>query len=403
MSTINTSSLSSYLSLVSTTYSSAATTGSVQTSTNGDGDTSNSQDSATNITLSDAAKALLASASQTTSPAAAVTALSVAATTRAWFDEQYKKLGITEPTVDGELKVDLKSQSRASLVAVASNAQDLFSEAEQTAALGELQTRFDDAMTPYIAIARKTGNYGALYQAASDYLDQAGPEERATKSWQDAKKAIVDGLAAARAEPGKAPDTKNANDPIHALLARRSNTGSAGSSASSSTVTANARSMLDDQANAAADAGKMLVFRAGETGQLVDFTKFNNRTLAIMTLNTDGTFSEEESFAAKSELNTRTRNSMMGTLDSSSNSSGADMTLGLLRTYENMSEEEKQALGVTESVTDRLVQNFQTMQNLQGAFSSGGGLNMSTMGLSPLLNNSDGSQPDISMGLAGMI
>lgn len=68
--------------------------------------------------------------------------------------------------------------------------------------------------------------------------------------------------------------------------------GSGTEAQSASALSANARAMLDAQASSARDNGKELVFSSGrKTGQQVDFTKFDNRTLAIMALNTDASFS----------------------------------------------------------------------------------------------------------------
>lgn len=404
--TINSNYLTSLFGVTPSTYVSPT-----QGSTQGTSDpllqdtNSSSQGSATDVLLSDAAKAYLAGTGDT-APAPALPLATLAANARAWFDEQYKAKNITSPIADGTVALDLSGQSRESLIAIATNAQNLFSDDEKTAATRELQARFKDAVSPYVAIARKTGNYAALYQAASDYLDKAGPNERATQSWQDAKKAVVDGLAAAKAHPGQAPALDNPNDPVSALLAVRE-ASDVDPSASADALAANARAMLDDQANAAADAGSELVFNASETsGQLVDFSKFDNRTLAIVALNTGPKFSDEEAAAAKTELNQRTRTTMLSVLNPSSGAaSGVDINLGLLRTYENMSDEERSALGVTESVTNRLIQNYQTMQSLQSAF-TGSALNPGMMGMSALLSGgSDGGSGggDISMGLAGLM
>ena len=405
--TINPSYLPSYLGITPNPYSTATPASSAsQVDPLLQDQNSSSQDSATAVILSDAAKAYLAGATDT-STTPSVSPATVAANARAWLDEQYKAKNIKSAIVDGKVAVDLKGQSRESLVAIASNAQNLFSDDEKSAATGELQARFKDNLAPYIAIARKTSNYVALYQAASDYLDKAGADERATKSWQDAKKAVVDGLAAAKARPGQAPDTGNANDPVKSLLAQRTANGSAGADATADAVAANARAMLDDQANSASDAGTTLVFDSSDkSGQPVDFTDFDNRTLATMAINKDDQFSSEEAFAAKTELNRRTRTSMMGILNpSSGTTSGADMNLGLLRSYEKMSEEERAALGVTDAVTNRLIQNYQTLQSLQKAF-AGSSTNPTMAGLSALLSKSNDSSTggsDVSMGLAGLI
>ena len=189
---------------------------------------------------------------------------------------------------------------------VADNAQSQFTPDEVTAATKTLQSRFDDAISPHVAIARHTGDYASLYAAASDYLDRAGAAEKATQTWKDQKQAVLEGLAAAKASFGKAPATGNDDDPVRALLDKPSvQTPVAGSSPDA--LATNARAMLDAQAGSAKDNGKELVFTGGrQTGQQVDFSEFDNRTLAVMALNTDSSFSVQEASAAKAELNQRT-------------------------------------------------------------------------------------------------
>jgi hypothetical protein len=405
VSTISSNYVPSYL----TSYlGGAANTGTTATGAGGStnqsaaGAANTAADPAATVSLSDEAKALLAAATDDSTPT-----VPPAQSARAWFDEQYKKLGTTSPTPEGKPALDLTALKRAELAAVALNTDKKFSEAEQKAAEGELQKRFDDAMTPHMAIARKTGNYASLYQAAADYLDKAGAEERAAKTWQDDKKAIVDGLAAAKATKGQAPETDPAKDPIRALLDKRAAKATS-DSAGAESIAANARAMLDDQVNAASDAGTYLAFSARENGQLVDFSKFTNRALAAVSVNKDEKFSDEEARAAKNELNLRTRTTMMGVLNPSSGSAaGADINLGLIKTYEDMSEEERSALGVTEAVTDRLIQNFQMLQSLQNAFAGGGGMGSSgMMGLSAAMMayNSASSKENMSaMGLGGLL
>lgn len=409
MSTISssylTSTLASYLGTTANAGQTSTTNNATSNTTSAG--TSAAADAATNVTLSDAAQALLAAAGDTST-----TGVTPAATARNWLDEQYKKLGTTSPTPKDKPALELTPLNRASLAAIVQNTGKTFSADEQAAAATELDKRFATAMTAHIAIARATGNYAGLYQAAADYLDQAGTDERASKTWQDDRKGVTDGLAAAKATKGQAPETDPAKDPIRNMLNRRT-ASAASASASAESVVTNARAMLDDQANHASDAGTNLVFGAREDGQLVDFSKFTNRALAAISVNKDEKFSGEEARAAKNELNLRTRTTMMGILSPTSGSaSGGDMNLGLIRTYEDMSEEEKTALGVTDAVTDRLIQNFQTLQSLQSAFaggSSSGGLAGGMMGLSAAMaaynnanNASDDDQTSL-MGLAGLL
>jgi hypothetical protein len=294
---------------------------------------------------------------------------------RAWFDDQYDELGIPSAMLDGKVAVDLSSQSREILSQVASNDDGLFSDDEKVAAAAELSSRFNNAMASHVVIARHTGDYASLYQAASDYLDQAGDAEKATDVWKAQKQAVMEGLSAAKASFGKAPDTGNSNDPIRALLDQAAPVvGAIGPDSSTQDVAAYARSMLDDQANHARDNGAELVFDSSrQTGQLVDFSNFDNRTLATIVLNQDSSFSSQEAFAAKTELERRTRANILGAMNSSGDGAGAGPG-GVIQNYLNMSDEEKQVLGVTDDVTNKLIQSYKTMLSVQGTLSSGSGL-----------------------------
>ena len=161
---------------------------------------------ATNVTLSDEAKAYLASLAQSVSSAQAPAA-TLAANARTWFDQQYQQLGISSAVLDGQVAVDMTGQSRATLSAVASNTQSLFTNDETAVAGSALQVRFHDAIAPQAVIARHTGDYASLYNAAINYMDAAGPDERATTSWQDQRQALATGLAAATLSPG--PGTRH--------------------------------------------------------------------------------------------------------------------------------------------------------------------------------------------------
>jgi hypothetical protein len=234
-------------------------------------DTDSSPFSSTNGTLSDAAKSYLAAMQDTSASTAASSGAAdagtdassdtLAANARAWFDTQYDSLGTSSAMLDGKVAVDFSSQSRATLSAVASNTDGLFTSDESTAATNELQARFNNAMASHVVIARHTGDYASLYQAASDYLDQASDGEKATAGWQAQNLAIANGLAAAKSSFGKAPDTGDANDPVAALLdAPDSGITTLGPDATTSQVAANARAMLDDQENKAKDNGSTLSF-----------------------------------------------------------------------------------------------------------------------------------------------
>jgi hypothetical protein len=345
---------------------------------NADTASSSASSASTNVTLSDEAKAYMArTAKAAEDPAAAEDPPSVSTVTadaRAWFDQQYASLGITSAMLDGKVAVDFSSQSRATLSIVANNALGQFTDDETAAAAKALQARFDDAIAPHVVIARHTGDYAGLYKAASDYLDQAGADEKATPAWQNQNQAVQQGIAAAKGNFGKAPATGNDNDPVRSLLDRTSTPAPAAASDATSPA-GNARAMLDAQASRASDNGAELVFSTARTGQQVDFSDFDNRTLAIMALNTDATFSAEESSAARTELGQRSRSGILSAFDPSSGGGGAlASTQALLQQYAGMSAEEKQVLGFTDDYANKVMQNYRTMSSIQNSLGSGAGL-----------------------------
>jgi hypothetical protein len=347
-----------------TAYTAATTA--TKTADNAQQDTSGQTNASASdsVTLSDAAKAYLAASTSTD-------VSSVATDARAWFDAQYASLNLTSPLLDGQIAVDFTGQSRDMLSAVASDNTGLFTADERSAASQALQNRFDDAMSSYVVLARHNGDYAGLYQAASDYLDQASDTERATVTWQLQKQAVTDGLAQAKTVFGKAPDTGNINDPVAALLSETSQSTGVGNDAD---PVSNARAMLDAQANKARDLGTELVFdKARKVGLQVDFSNFDNDTLAAVALNQDGTFSTEESRAARQELDQRNRTSLLSALDAGNQGGGAaDTGLAMLSLYSNMSAAEKAALGYSDDFADKIAQSYRTLATFQNAAAGGG-------------------------------
>jgi hypothetical protein len=342
--------------------------------TTADADTSTRDANATSVTLSDAAKAFLAANGGADAPSVDV----LAANARSWFDQQYGKLGISSAVMDGEIAVDLTGQTRATLSAVASNTGNLFSPDEVDAAAKTLDVRFSDAVSPYVVIARHTGDYAAPYDAAMSYLNDAGADEKATDSWKAQYQAVLDGLTAAKATFGKAPDTGNPDDPVAALLGRTASSGS--QTGPTAGVVSQARTMLDAQANAARDNGTELTFdRTRKGGQQVDYTDFDNRSLATIVQNQGGDFSAEETRSAKAELDQRNRTSILAALNGSqSGSDPRSSSLALLKQYSTMSNEEKAVMGYDDAFVNRIAQNYRTLTSLQGslgsATSAGGGI-----------------------------
>ena len=365
------SNAASYLSYAGNAYGAGSTAAKASSASTDSADTS-SPSSSTSVTLSDEAKAYLAkTAAETEQPSVAT----LTTHARAWFNQQYATLGTSSAMLDGQVAVDFSGQTRATLSVIADNAQSQFSSDEVTAATKALQSRFNDAMSPYVVIARHTGDYASLYSAASDYLDQAGSDEKMTVAWQDQKQAVQDGLAAARASFGKAPVTGNDADPVRALLDKAAAPNSSTTDSKPATLAANARAMLDAQAGSARDNGKDLVFTGGrQTGQQVDFTDFDNRTLAIMALNSDASFSAQEAGAAKAELNQRTRGSLVNAINPSGGGGVQASSMALLQQFAKMSPEERSVLGFTEDYANRIAANYRTAASIQNSLGSGGGL-----------------------------
>jgi len=327
--------------------------------------TSSSASAADTVNLSDEAKAYLAGQS--------TDAATIATSARQWFDAQYKTTGLSSPMLDASVALDMTSLSRETLSAIAANSQGLFTKDETIAAGATLQKRFDDAITPHIVIARHTGDYAALYQAAANYLDKAGADERATPLWTSTRQAVTEGLALAQKSPMKAPHTTNGNDPVAALLDKTSQVGSASSATDNAKVAADARARLDALANKARDAGAELVFDPSrKTGQLVDFSSFSNQALAVVSLNQGSQFSADETRAAKSALDQRHRASLLSVFTGSDGATDAkSQSLALMSHYAKMSEAERAASGYSSSLENRLVQSYRLASMLTGGSTGG--------------------------------
>ena len=186
---------------------------------------------------------------------------------------------------------------------------------------------------------------------------------------------MLEGIAAASANFGKAPVTDNDDDPVRSVLTRTSMQTPAAAGSGTDALSASARAMLDAQASSARDNGKELVFNSGrKTGQQVDFTEFDNRSLAIVALNADASFSVAEAGAAKAELNQRTRSGVLNAFDPGSGGGLKASTQALLQQYSTMSAEEKKVLGFTDEFANKIMQNYRAMSSLQNSVGSGAGL-----------------------------
>ncbi len=328
---------------------------------NGSGDaaSSSSSSAATVVTLSAAAQAKLAHATVADFATVVVDA-------RSALDRLYKAAKVAGSLVDGQQTVDLSSLDRRSLYAIASNGGQLFSADEQKVAANELQARFDAVLSPQTAVARLTGDWSQVYKAAIDYLQGAGPEEKSTMRWKTQFAALQQGCHSAVAAPGKEP-AASAADPVAAFLARTA--ASAGQDKNLrdfSAMAEDARTALDAQKQAASDKGLELVFSPDrKSGQRVDWSGFDNRALSAVALNEGNRFLPEEVRAAKTELDSRIRVSLLASFKQSGGSTDPRaFSLGLICSYTQMSAEERQAMNFTTSFRDLAVKNYQTTSNL---------------------------------------
>jgi hypothetical protein len=367
MTSVSSTGLNSYAQYGSAYARAAATQSSLVgvLATSADDPFRSNSNAATNLTLSDAARAQIANA-------AAVKAIgSVVSETRATLDALYVAAKVGGPVgSNGKVMVDLAKFDRRALYAVATNNGGRFTTDEQSVAASELTKCFNAALAPSTATAQLTGDFSGIYQAAQSYLDAAGPEEKATALWSAQHDAVLKGIQATQQTPTKAP-ANIANDPVAAYLAQPAD--SSATTADFSSVAKAARATLDLQAKAATTAGKELVFDPGrKVGQLADLSSIDNRALSAISLNQDQLFDKQESFAAKRELDSRNRASILEALKKSQSSGDpTQLSLRILNTYSAMSAEERQASNWTPAFRDNAVQSYKSTSNLLSMLKGG--------------------------------
>ncbi|MHC2468668.1 hypothetical protein [Bradyrhizobium embrapense] len=329
--------------------------------TAGDLSASATPGAATNLTLSDAARAQLAKTSVKAPPPDFATVTNDA---RVTLDRLWTVARVKKPIVDGKTTIDLSTLDRRALFAISTNNGGKFTPDEQAVAATELKQRFDEAMAPSLATTRLTGDYSVSYKAALDYLDGASDEEKATATWASERAAVLKGAQATQQDPNKAP-TGIRGDPIAAALA-----GTTPPTTSKprdfSSVASDVRAFLDRQKSEAAKGGKELVYDSRrKTGQIADLSSLDNRSLSAITLNQDNKFSGEEIFAAKQELNTRTRLAVLDALKQSQSAGDPrQFSLGILKQYSSMSAEERQAANWTQDFQDAAIKSYKSTSTL---------------------------------------
>lgn len=313
---------------------------------------SNGGASATNVTLSDAAKAAMAAKDFAT----------VIADARATMDKLLADAQKTTPLKDGKLDVDMSKIDRRELYAISSNGELKFSPDEQKAAQIELQRRFDQALAGPTSVGRVTGKIDGLYTAALAFLDLAGPEEKASVAYTDARKAVEAMIANLKTEPGTLPGAVP-NDPINDYMKRLAD-GETEGPRNIIDVGADARATLDAQ------------YKAG--GITPDYKEFDSRSLSSVALNTGNEFNEAEVRAAKNEMRSRTGSAVLAALKSSDAATNpGGFSQNIISLYGAMSPEERAAAGWSDNLYAAAVSSYQTASKLASMLnqaSSGGSI-----------------------------
>jgi hypothetical protein len=341
---------------VSTYVSTATTTAANTTTTSVQSDAAAAKTSSVNVTLSAEAQAALAAQTDTR------TTDTVVAGARASLDKLLAAAKATSALKDGKATIDVSGLDRRSLYAVASNKGGGFSIEEQVVATLQLKATRDASLSASASAMRVTGDYAGLYKAALANLEAAGPEEKGMAQWTKDKAALTEGLKQAVANPGVQP-TDIDGDPVAAYLKETGGVVASPRTRDINAVASDVRSVLDKQYASATGDG---MATSPDDGK-IDFSKFDDRSLAAVALNKGDQFSEHEISQAAAEVKTRNRDSVSSAYKSTSSSTdSAAFGKSLITQYAAMSDEERQAAGWTPALYDKIV----AMQNLSDKLSS---------------------------------
>jgi hypothetical protein len=307
-----------------------------------------------NVSLSAAAQAALAAQTDTRSLDAVVTAA------RTTIDTLLSNAKASSALQDGKATISLAAMDRRSLFAVASDQKGQFSLEEQVVAALQLKATRDASLSAPTSVMRVTGDYTGLYKTALANLELAGPEERATAQWSQDKAALTEGAKQATANPGVAPNGIE-GDPVTAYLKGIGAVVANPQTRDISAVASDVRTVLDKQyaaagQNAAASSG------AGQ----IDFSKFDDRSLASVAINTGDQFSEHEVVQAAAEVRSRNGAAVASAYSSSQGGGASVFGKSLITQYTAMSPEEREAAGWTPALYDKVM----SLQNLSDKLAS---------------------------------
>lgn len=333
----------------------------------------NSATAAVNVTLSAEAQAALKAQTDTR------TTDTVVSQARSALDALLKAAKAPSALKDGKATIDLSDLDRRELYAVASNRGGKFPIEEQVVAALDLKSRLADALAGPAASARLNGDYATLYQTAIDRLDAAGPEEKATGQWAKDRAALVEGRKQAIARPGVAPAGIQ-GDTVAAYLKEVGGVVANPRTRDFGKVATDVRAVLDKQyAAATGDTAA----KGPDSGD-IDFSRFDDRSLAAVSLNRDGQFSDHEVRQAVSEIRARDHQSVMSSYKSSDGAAASDFGKSIITRYASMTSEEREASGWTPELYDKMVAMQNTREKLASMFSASGGL--ATSGAMTLLD-----------------
>jgi len=312
--------------------------------------------SSVNVTLSAQARAALAAQTDTRTTDAVV------ASARAALNKLLTDAKATSALKDGKATIDVSGLDRRGLYAIASNQGGKFPIEEQVVASLQLKANRDASLSASASVMRVTGDYAGLYKAALAHLEAAGPEEKAMGQWARDKAALTEGLRQATEKPGVAPSGIE-GDPVAAYLKDTGGVVANPRTRDIEKVAADVRSVLDRQYAAATQDG----MATGPDDGQIDFAKFDDRSLAAVALNKGEKFSDHEVAQATAEIRARNRDSVSGAFNSTKGSSDPSaFGKTLITQYASMSDEERQAVGWTPALYDKMI----AMQNLSDKLAS---------------------------------
>jgi hypothetical protein len=342
-------------------YANYVATGSRTAATPHAGSSIAADTAATTVTLSEEALAAMA----------AKDFITIVAETRAKLDALLAEADRTSPLEGDELALDLSSLDHRELYAMASD--DAFSADEQAVASLEMQRRFEAALAGPAAVARVTGNFSGLYNAAAEYLDSLGPEEKAGADWIAARDALTEGTRQLRADPTKLPDAGD-DDPV-ALYLALVDAGDTGKPQDIANVATAARKALDRLYDEAIAKGRAPTLNRQTTvGTFIDMSAFDSRSLSAIALDTTGKFTPEEVKAANAALRAKSGAALLAGFQNAAKS--ADPTAfsqNIISLYAGMSPEERQAAGWSDQFYQAAVESYQSTTKLLDMFAQASG------------------------------